>query len=469
MQLKESIIPKNGYRVLVLFLSILSAFKTYGVLCQTPFANGWDAYFYLDQIKYWLEQGELHTSRYSLYYPFLVVIHFFTDNYILTYKIGVSLCMGGITTISIFIVQQFQKNNILSFLTGVYTISSLQLEYFAANYGKNLLGIFFFMTLILLIQLKSKKGVFIGFVSNIFTHKLTGGLSLIVYLIHTYFSKIKSLKPKWKLIFSIAAIIMCVLFVFFLKQRQTNLISFMPQIQVYSFVSSVYSISKVHLVEMYFIFLFSLLIIIYRALKKSFDTWTIAIIALFILINFPFIVWDELGYSYRLISLLPIIFILILTVIPKEKYMLLLIGVFVIFLIPFKGYNPKEQDPPYLKFQRISNKLQELNIDTDLIIAHKTLAEYLSFNLNKDVMPWVPDYKVADEKLWRIVTDIPKRELEYFVGTDSPIEQLTINYYLVPEVAWQRTLLKIRTENIELYNKLNTWKNPHDIRPTYLK
>ena len=65
------------FKGVLVLLAFISFFKTLTVLSETHFANGWDSYFYLDQLKYWVNNGELHTERYSIYYPYLIFIQFF--------------------------------------------------------------------------------------------------------------------------------------------------------------------------------------------------------------------------------------------------------------------------------------------------------------------------------------------------------------------------------------------------------
>lgn len=54
---------------------------------KTSYAPGWDSYFYIVQVKSWVEIGTLHSERYNLIYPLLYLIHFFTLDYVLSYKL----------------------------------------------------------------------------------------------------------------------------------------------------------------------------------------------------------------------------------------------------------------------------------------------------------------------------------------------------------------------------------------------
>jgi hypothetical protein len=50
---------------------MVSALLRFRALSVTPFANGWDSYFYLVQLKSWVEQGRMHSPEASLFYPYL--------------------------------------------------------------------------------------------------------------------------------------------------------------------------------------------------------------------------------------------------------------------------------------------------------------------------------------------------------------------------------------------------------------
>jgi len=71
----------------VLVLFCLSFLFRYLALQQTTYANGWDAYFYLIQIKSWIEEGTMHSSDSSLIYPLMRVIDWFSDGYVLSFKL----------------------------------------------------------------------------------------------------------------------------------------------------------------------------------------------------------------------------------------------------------------------------------------------------------------------------------------------------------------------------------------------
>ena len=66
---------------------------------QTPFANGWDSYFYLIQLKSWIETGHMHSPEASLIYPLMRCCVWLTGDYVSGYKLcaaGLAGCLTGL-------------------------------------------------------------------------------------------------------------------------------------------------------------------------------------------------------------------------------------------------------------------------------------------------------------------------------------------------------------------------------------
>ena len=74
--------------------------------------------------------------------------------------------------------------------------------------------------------------------------------------------------------------------------------------------------------------------------------------------------------------------------------------------------------------------------------------------------------------MWRIAADVRELELEYYIGEENMkyVKRLNMGYFLIREDLWQLFLkLVIEKDNdTELYNRVNTWKNPSEVRPYYL-
>ena len=107
----------------------------------------------------------------------------------------------------------------------------------------------------------------------------------------------------------------------------------------------------------------------------------------------------------------------------------------------------------------------------ELVIAHNTLAEYFTFTSGIDAMPWLPEYEIKKSKLWRIATDVRWATMRAFLSDEDErlVHRIGVNYFLMPEFVWQTFLNELNSEKeIELLKQINTWRNPHKIRPGFL-
>ena len=351
----------KSYNAILLFLASIAFFYALHTLQETPFANGWDAYFYLDQIKHWYANGELHTQRYSLYYPYLIIIQFFTDDYVQTYKIGIATCTATLTFVVGKLPQKLTNNKLLGIALAIYISTSLHITYFAANYAKNYLGIIFFFVLVYV--LVSKKSILLQIlllVASLFIHKLTAVISLLALAVN-YIHYIKFKTHQLIILFSGGILsIIGVIFFFIHKERQPDFITTKPTWHLYEFYKEMTNLHDVQHIELAVLFVLSVLIIVYGIFQKAKNNSIFYLSIILLLgINFPCMKWDIMGYSFRLFILLPFFFILLISSIPLPKgsnYMAIVAAGVLVF---YNGYNPKKQDPPYLTYKRIVNTIQK--------------------------------------------------------------------------------------------------------------
>ncbi len=94
-------------------LAIASALLRFWAFSQTPYANGWDSYFYLVQLKSLEETGRMHSPEASLIYPYLRLFYWMTGDYVLGMKVGTAI-LAGIFTASVGF-RKLQRANCLFF------------------------------------------------------------------------------------------------------------------------------------------------------------------------------------------------------------------------------------------------------------------------------------------------------------------------------------------------------------------
>ena len=195
----------------------------------------------------------------------------------------------------------------------------------------------------------------------------------------------------------------------------------------------------------------------------------------------PFLEWSLTGMSFRFfllfVLLVPLCISLLLENLKTPVFRSTILFICVLLMLgsiySWKSYQPSLHDADYKKYQRITdNSLKYLdNSNAELVIAHNALAEYFTFTSGIDAMPWEPEYEIAQEKLWRIATDIREVEMQYYLKVEEmdKIHKLGIRYFLLPDHLWQKILAQAESnKDTFLLKKLNTWRNPHKIRPGFL-
>ncbi len=78
--------------------SVASFLLRLASLNQTPFANGWDSYFYLIQLQSLAEKGQMHSEEWTILYPLLCLLNLIFD-YVMATKVLSSLLAACFTTV----------------------------------------------------------------------------------------------------------------------------------------------------------------------------------------------------------------------------------------------------------------------------------------------------------------------------------------------------------------------------------
>jgi len=464
-------------------LSVASFFLRFFSLQQTEFANGWDGYFYLVQLKSFFEEGSMHSSDYSLIYPLMFVIQWLTGDYVLTYKItSALLCALFTLAVSVFVLR-YSKNKTLSLMAGAFTVFSPQLTFFVSQYPKNLLGVDMLILYMAFFRHRYKALPAGLFILNLFGHRVTFILS-VVFTICMFLSQ-KHLK--WLLygflgIVTLGTITVLIPGLINLHdfERFSGEFSLTPQFAPLSFINEFTNekltmLWKAEIMFAVLFYAFSVFLLVRMFLKKEHNRIHFSLIILFAILLFPFFRWSLEGFSFRMYLLFVIMVPLLFINLPgrlNTAFMVTIPSLLVLSFFSTQSYDPQKHDPPYAKYEVVAQKVSQSGFDIELIIGHKALAEYVTYSSGIDVMPWIPDYKIEKEKLWRIAADVRELELEYYIGEENMkyVKRLNMGYFLIREDLWQLFLkLVIEKDNdTELYNRVNTWKNPSEVRPYYL-
>ncbi|WP_258102193.1 hypothetical protein [Marinoscillum pacificum] len=462
------------FPLLLFLLSFSFRFWTYN---QSSYANGWDAYFYIVQIKSYIEEGSMHSSRVSLFYPLLLAVQFLNGNYELTYKMASSILVGGFSLQLFRTAKSLAPESNFYYLIGAYTLFSPQLTYFGAQFAKNLMGVVFFLLLVeYAVRSRWFRVLVIG-VMNLFVHKMTAGLSIVFTPIIALKDHIKGVLWKYVLITVLVLIVTFVVFPQLIVEIPLISSRFgSPNLAGIKFIESIQeSITlewKIEIISIYVLFSLAIIKVIY---SKSVSLIWYVLLLLLLGLTFPLLEWSVLGLSYRLLMVFLILCPILIACFPLkiEKKSLVILCSFLTSggIYSSINYPYDKLDPPYATYDYLTKKVERLDLSPELIIMHKALAEYYTFKTGKDAIPWVPEYDIPVEALWRVGYGISAKELAYFAEIDDSsglVYELSPSYILASEEVWQRAMSQIQQEDSEFLEHLMTWRNPHEIRPAYL-
>lgn len=418
-------------------------------------------------------------------------------------------------------------------LTAALSVMSPSLNYFFTQFPKNLLGFaffFFFMASVFSADrmLKGGKrrgglylripGVLLLFLAAFFTHRFSAVLSVCFLVLYSV-PPAKRQLSKWltgerrkqgRLFLLIAILLLFFVLLLLISsrlplapsvhdlERITGDLSLKPIFIPASFIHSfsALNISFPWLVEIMLAGVLPFLTIVLFFQKKRFGFLRFArgycilmILSLFGI--FPFLKFSLTGISYRLffgtLLMLPLIFLPYLHLAVDRMLILhrdtsfLRAGVFPVFiflallassLYTGRSYNPELHDPPYGFYEEIAGKAVDAlsDVEFELIIAHRSLAEMITFKYEVDALPWAPEEYFPRDRVWRITAGILRDEISYYLSpelADRYFLRLCGDYGLLREDQWEAFLVSIADDRV-MMDAVDTWRNPLDRRPVYL-
>lgn len=489
---------------LIAVFGIGSAILRFWALSKTEFANGWDSYFYLVQLKSLVETGRMHSPEASLFYPILQLAFAATGDYVLAIKVAAAV-FAGFFTVLVMVWAATRGGPYpmgSAVVAGAWTIYSPHLTWFCAQFAKNLMGLDLFLLFILAISWAEKRRWSIGSIGlvvligglNYFAHRLTFGmcgLYLLCYVGFYFRWRVRNLCMYGAAIAVVLIGVICLSGHFFpgllafSDAKRIGSVVARAQFPVYSFWKS-YAASD-RLTGAWGIEIIAMTAGCFCLVGCSFfgkirtSTAEKAVIMVTTLLCFPFLEWSLTGLSFRLfavfILLVPMLFPLVVRLItakPSGKYGIAAISGVLLAAAFFSknSYAPEKHDPDYGVFKGISHRVVDHLRDKnpELVIAHNALAEYITFATPIEAMPWLPEYAISEPKLWRIAQGISDREARYVLGnSDADVVAVGPGYILLLESNWQKILQTARNAGDEaLLSKIDHWRNPSKIRPQYL-
>jgi hypothetical protein len=464
----------------------------------STYANGWDSYFYLVQLKSWVETGVMHSPEASLFYPFVRSIQFIFGDYVLAFKAAVALLCG-------FFAVMAWRISAYRLWAAIFLLFSPQLTWFAAQYPKNLFGMVLLLPLIacLLDAFQSagwpaarQASCIAGLLLlNYLGHRFTFALGILACASFggaLYWRERLGSIPIFRKKTGLALIVALILLTVGLPGlahytdfgRLSGTFTYKVQFAPWSFVQD-YGYARIGLfwgLELAFA-VFCWLFLVSKLVRQKQSArfwaalpWTILLSALL----FPFLQWSPTGLSFRAFALFvllaPLAFFAQQTVqkdTPKAWWATGLAAI-VFFAMPCT-YDHRLHDPDYAFYARITPKImlflekQPQTLTSNLLIAHNSLAEYFTFSTGVDAMPWLPEYAIGKESLWRICVGVSPQYLQYYGCDTSKMLDLGRDYVFLREIDWKNAAEAAKkAEDDDFLDRLDNWKNPNKTRPNWL-
>ncbi len=419
-------------------------------------------------------------------------------------------------------------------LTAAISAMSPSMNYFFTQFPKNLLGFtlfFFFMACVFGTArrwegrktVSSRRGLYtcipgavILFLAAFFTHRFSAILSLLFLLICFAVWAGKRLKRLWTgggrgrgrlLIFFGAVFLFLVLFISSRLPlapsvhdlgRITGDLSLKPIFVPASFIST-FGLSRLtpawH-IEIFIAAALPLLSCVLLFCRNRFSFLRFGrgyciLIILSLIGLFPFVGFSLTGLSYRLffctLLMMPLISIPYLRL-AVEKLLrvhrgqwnlkaeavpvLVFLALLALSLYTAGSYRSEIHDPPYSFYEELAGEAVEAlsGRDYELIIAHKALAEMITFKYEIDALPWAPEEYFQRDRIWRITAGILRSEIAYYLSPELAeryFVRLSGDYGLLREDQWEAFMESISDDPV-MMEAVDTWRNPLEHRPLYL-
>ncbi|MEM9299916.1 MAG: hypothetical protein AAGA64_16255 [Bacteroidota bacterium] len=460
-----------------LILFLISFCVRFIALNQTPYANGWDGYYYVMQTHSFIEYGHLKSLDYSLIYPYFIIVTFFISDYELAFKIGCAILAGALTAVTLKTISGYCKNMNLAILGASITIFSPGITFFLSQFPKNFMGILFLLLVAYYLVRKRYLLAVLFIILSILTHRLTGALGIIFLLI----SMIRSIS--WKYLVGTFVAITLVSFLpgilhFTDLERFKGELSITPQFAPLSFInlkisSGIWNVEVILSAVLILLYLIWFIKHILQSRKFEIQAFLPVLMAAFIL--FPFFKMEHGSMGYRFFLLLPFVtpFIMVFALRQLAQRGVVLISLVLIISSGFsyRAYNPTLHDAPNRLYEQITATIQNhySSKQYSLVIAHKSLAEIIIYKSEFDALNWSVPAHVNKEHVLRVVHGIPQRILSRYANAEIKylIVRLNTNYCIVPESTWE-SILQQAADDKQFMELVYNGNNPFVARPEYL-
>lgn len=431
----------------------------------------------------------MHSPEASLIYPLMRGVYALSEDYILAYKLTAALLAGLFTAAAAVFAYRRLGHAHGAALIGAWMLFSPMLTWFSTQYPKNLLGLTFLIVFWILALERDRRflpGALAALAACFFSHKLAFGLAIAS--VAAYGLSLLMGKIPLRIAFVFGLMTLLIIMQLLMLTKTDSLLQWVEwerfggelrtrlQFSWWSYWSEGSEAgrlgwwAKIELLLMLPTFILPL--IFWGKPERRAD---IALYILFLWLFFPFLRWDSSGgLAWRLFSVaallaplaLQTVFLRLPVAAERMSWACLIAAFF-----SWKSYMPLKHDPPYARYAKVSDRAMRAleGRPVELLIAHNSLAEFITWRTHIDALPWLPEYDIPSDQLWRLSAGLQPSELRRRIPRDETVYPLAYGYCLLRERAWQAARKHAADNNDSLFlEKTGDWKNPYRTRPAYL-
>ncbi len=482
----------HQYKILFFVSVVVGLFTHCYHLTLTEHPSGWDGYYYVMQLHSWWEHGQMQSPDSSLIYPFLSVFRVFSDDYVVVVKLGVVVLVVLFIVSCVLIGGVGRQEKQWSWLLVFLLVMSPSLTFVAAQYPKNLLGFIFLIWCLRHLTERRFLLAVLFFLLTFFTHRMTAGLAVLFVpiILYQYSHKLFFWATSVMILTTLAVTI-------FLPGllHWTDLSRFQGEFSMEPGFAPLtfpdlwnWKLSFWWFLEiaLHFILVLALLIRLVRSKQLlSFHKFTVLLFWIQVVLLFPFFNMEagSVGYRFYLISLLltPLLAMAVLRERNIRLPVILSILLILCAVFSYRAYDISLFNPDYNLYSKVAdNVIKHMDVlytqleseeKPDLIVAHQGIAELIIIKSDIDALNWSPSSSKDPRLVWRVVAGLRKYDfVSHLDERDMErIVRLDVNYYLVPEIIWNKMKISVRkAKDNELLSRMSDWRNPSEERPQFL-
>lgn len=458
---------------LFLFPSLAAAVATRWFVIGSPWAPGWDGYYYLEQTASLLEKGHLHSFELSLVYPLLAGLKLLTGDYVSALQTLVILT-GVLMAFAVFLfVRSAGMGRRLAGAASFIAAVSAFGIYAGIQYPKNMLGIVFFVFFAAFLNRRVWIAAAVFFLLALATHKQSGLFALCFYIVTMVPESVRSAR-KIALVALVGIIAVPVILSLGDFSRLGSSFLTGPFLGAWGFAESIRHGSLLWKAEalVFTGMIGAALVACVIRRKRLFRYGPLLLILLPGMIPFADMSTGSVFFRFFVASMLlaPLLYALMRRRMGFIGYGAVLVLFITIAIV--RGSTPVAATAPdYEPLEKVADRYagEAAFRNASLIITHKPLAEYLGFRERRDVMAWRPDAGTDRAGVMRLAKGVQKSEYAFYLGDTAEGFVYYGEYALLPESAWEELLRKAEAaSDTYLLGVIRSKDNPHVPRPAYI-